>query len=64
MVKSANERGSTFYVGWLLWSICGVLLTIWGFGVIAFCGTIFLAIWSFGLRDKFSNEEKTQNNIF
>jgi hypothetical protein len=41
-------------VGWI---ICAVLLTVWDFGVIAFCLSVFLAIWVFGLREKFSNEE-------
>jgi hypothetical protein len=57
MVRAANERSTLFYVGCMAWMVCSILLTVWGFGVIAFCGSILLAIWTFGLRDKFSNEE-------
>jgi hypothetical protein len=57
MVRAANERTPTFYVGCAAWSIAAVLLVAWGFGVVAFCGSILLGIWVFGLRDKFSNEE-------
>jgi hypothetical protein len=57
MVRAANERTSTFYVGCAAWSMAAVLLVAWGFGVVAFCGSILLGIWVFGLRDKFSNEE-------
>ena len=34
-----------------------ILLVASDFGVIAFCGTIFLVLYFFGLREKFSNEE-------
>jgi hypothetical protein len=27
------------------------------FGVLAFCGSVMLSIWTFGLREKFSGEE-------
>jgi hypothetical protein len=57
MVRAANERSTIFYVGCITWMVCSILLTVWGFGVVAFCGSILLAIWAFGLRDKFSNEE-------
>jgi hypothetical protein len=57
MVRAANERSTLFYVGGMAWVICSILLTVWGFGVVAFCGSILLAIWWFGFREKFSNEE-------
>jgi uncharacterized membrane protein YidH (DUF202 family) len=57
MVRAANERTLTFYVGGAAWSMAAVMLTAWGFGIVAFCGSILFAIWVFGLRDKFSNEE-------
>jgi hypothetical protein len=57
MVRAANERTLTFYVGCAAWSMAAVLLMAWGFGVVAFGGSILLGIWVFGLRDKFSNEE-------
>ena len=57
MVRAANERTPTFYVGCAAWSMAAVLLMAWGFGVVAFCGSVLLGIWVFGLRDKFSNEE-------
>ena len=57
MVRAANERSVGFYFGCLLWAFVCVVLVAWDFGVIAFCGSILLAIWTFGLREKFSNEE-------
>jgi hypothetical protein len=57
MVRAATERTPTFYVGCAAWSVTAVLLLASGFGVVAFCGSILLAIWVFGLRDKFSSEE-------
>jgi hypothetical protein len=57
MVRAANERTRFFYVGCAAWSILSLLLMASGFGVLAFCGSVLLGIWVFGLRDKFSNEE-------
>lgn len=57
MVRSANERSLGFYVGCAAWAGICYFLVAWDFGVIAFCGSILLAIWTFGLREKFSNEE-------
>ena len=57
MVRSANERSRSFYVGGIAWTGSIILLVWLDLGVIAFCGSIFLAIWVFGLREKFSNEE-------
>jgi hypothetical protein len=57
MVRAANERTPTFYVGCAAWSVTVVMLIASGFGVVAFCGSILLSIWVFGLRDKFSSEE-------
>lgn len=56
MVRAANERTPLFYVGCVGWiAICAILLVL-DLGVLAFCGSVFLAIWVFGLREKFSNE--------
>mmetsp|Transcript_37779 Transcript_37779/g.43154 ORF Transcript_37779/g.43154 Transcript_37779/m.43154 type:complete len:142 (-) Transcript_37779:225-650(-) len=57
MVRAANERSNTFYAGCILWISLAVLLTIYDFGVIAFCGSVILGIYFFGLKEKFSNEE-------
>jgi hypothetical protein len=57
MVRAANERTPIFYLGCAAWLVVAVLLIAWDFGVVAFCGSILLAIWVFGLREKFANEE-------
>jgi|ERR1740136_227821 len=57
MVRAANERTPMFYASCTAWIISTILLVWLDLGVIAFCGSIFIAIWVFGLRDKFSNEE-------
>ena len=57
MVRAANERSPRFYLGCILWAVVSVLLIAWDFGVFAFVGSILLAIWVFGLREKFSDEE-------
>jgi hypothetical protein len=57
MVRASNERSTGFYVGCAVWTVICVFLIKHDFGVIAFCGSIILAIWVFGLREKFSNEE-------
>ena len=57
MVRALNERSPRFYVGCILWALVCVLLITLDFGVLAFSGSIVLAIWVFGLREKFSSEE-------
>ncbi len=57
MVRAANERSLSFYFGCSAWAMTCVFLVVWDFGVIAFCGSVLLSIWVFGLREKFSNEE-------
>ena len=57
MVRASNERTNTFYALWAVWMVVCVLLVRYEFGVVAFSVSILLAIWTFGLRDKFSNEE-------
>ena len=57
MVRAANERTNGFYIGCIVWAVCAVLLIVYDFGVIAFVGSILLAIWVFGLREKFAGEQ-------
>ena len=57
MVRAANERTPLFYVAGTAWLVVAVLLTVWDLGVVAFVGSVLLAIWVFGLRDKFASEE-------
>ena len=56
MVRAANEKSATFYFGLAICLVIGCLLIYYDFGVIAFVMLVFVAIWGFGLRDKFSNE--------
>jgi len=57
MVRAANERTPLFYLAGTAWLVVAVLLTVWDLGVVAFVGSVLLAIWVFGLRDKFASEE-------
>lgn len=56
MVRSSQERSPSFYAGILAWFVCCVVCVKNDLGVLVFCGSIFLSIWFFGLREKFSNE--------
>ena len=57
MVVAANHRSPIFYAGSLVWLGVCVVLIYHDFGVLAFCGSVMIAIWTFGLREKFSGEE-------
>lgn len=57
MVRAANEKSRTYYIGWTLWVMCAIWLVANDFGVVAFTATLLLCIWMFGLRDKFASEE-------
>lgn len=57
MVRAANERTRGFYVGCAAWSLCCCWLIYNDLGSIAFVGGVLLAIYTFGLRDKFDSEE-------
>lgn len=56
MVHAANEKSPSFYIGLATCSIIASLLIYHDLGVIAFVLLVFLAIWTFGFRDKFTNE--------
>jgi len=56
MVRSANEKSTSFYVLIFMLLIIGILLIYHDFGVIAFVMFVFVGIFGFGLREKFSNE--------
>jgi len=56
MVRAANEKSTSFYIGLFISFVIGAVLTYYDFGVIAFVMLVFVGIWGFGLRDKFSNE--------
>lgn len=56
MVRAANEKSTTFYIGLFVCFVIGSLLIYHDLGVIAFVMLVFVGIWGFGLREKFSNE--------
>jgi hypothetical protein len=56
MVRSSKERSAAFYGGCFTWFTTCIFLVNQDFGVLAFCGSVFLTIWFFGLREKFSSE--------
>ena len=57
MVRSATEKSNAFYLGVAAWiAACGWLLSQ-DLGSIAFVASALLAIWFFGLRDKFQGED-------
>mmetsp|Transcript_10241 Transcript_10241/g.21508 ORF Transcript_10241/g.21508 Transcript_10241/m.21508 type:complete len:147 (-) Transcript_10241:1835-2275(-) len=56
MVRAADEKSTEFYIGLAACSVIGAVLVYHDFGVIAFIMLVFVGIWGFGLRDKFSNE--------
>ena len=56
MVRAANERSNSFRLGIATCIGLGIVLIYTGFGVLAFALAIFVGIFGFGLRDKFSNE--------
>ncbi len=56
MVRVSNEKSNLFYVGLAACLAFAALLVYHDLGVIAFVMLVFVAIWGFGLRDKFSNE--------
>jgi Uncharacterized conserved domain (SAYSvFN) len=56
MVRSANERSTSFYVSLAFFFVLGTILVSYGFGVVTFVLWVFVAIWTFGFRDKFSTE--------
>lgn len=57
MVRAANERTQGFYVGCGAWCLCCYWLITNDLGSIAFVGSVILAIFTFGLREKFGSEE-------
>ena len=56
MVRAANEKSTIFYFGIAICLVVGALLIYYDLGVIAFVMMVFVGIFGFGLRDKFSNE--------
>ena len=56
MVRSANEKTTTFYAGLSVTFIACVLLVYYDLAVLGFVLGVFALLWGFGLRDKFSNE--------
>lgn len=57
MVRSANETTLSTYVACIVWTICAGLLMYADLGILALFGSMIFAIYVFGLREKFSNEE-------
>eukprot|EP00978_Attheya_sp_CCMP212_P046265 scaffold380892_cov57-Attheya_sp.AAC.4 len=57
MVRAANERTYAFYIGCTAWLLAVVALVYIDLGVIGFVGSVLLAIWVFGLREKFDSED-------
>ena len=56
MVRAANEKSTSFYLTLAICFVTGAALIYHDFGVIAFVMLVFVGIFGFGLRDKFSNE--------
>jgi hypothetical protein len=56
MVRSSTDRSTSFYLGLAVWGCIATGLVIVDLGVLAFFGTVVLALWQFGLRDKFDGE--------
>mmetsp|Transcript_150 Transcript_150/g.293 ORF Transcript_150/g.293 Transcript_150/m.293 type:complete len:144 (-) Transcript_150:3-434(-) len=56
MVRSANEKSKSFYITLAVCAVVGGLLIYYDFGVVAFVMAVFVGIFGYGLRDKFSNE--------
>ena len=56
MVRAANQKSTSFYIGLIICFVIGALLIYHDLGVIAFVMLVFVGIWGFGFRDKFSNE--------
>jgi hypothetical protein len=57
MVRAAHQRTATFYIGCGLWTVVAGALIYLDLGVIAFVASIILAIWVFGLREKFASDD-------
>jgi hypothetical protein len=57
MVRAPNERSNGFYVTIAVCFLSAVLLIYHDLGVVAFCLLVFVGIFGFGLREKFSTEE-------
>lgn len=57
MVRSAHEQTPQFFVGVGLWLAICVALYYHGLGVLAFFLSMFVAMYVFGLRDKFDSEQ-------
>jgi hypothetical protein len=56
MVRAANQKSTLFCIGIAMCFVIGAVLTYYDLGVIAFVMLVFVGIWGFGFRDKFSNE--------
>lgn len=56
MVRSSDEKTFTFYLGLGVCFIACVALIYYDLGSLAFVLAVFYCLWSFGLREKFSNE--------
>ena len=56
MVRAANEKSAGFYFVLFLCFLLGAVCIYHDLGVIAFVLAVFVGIFGFGLREKFSNE--------
>ena len=57
MVRAAHERTTLFHVGCIVWLVASGWLCVKGLGILAFSFSALLALWVFGLREKFASEE-------
>ncbi|KAG7367426.1 SAYSvFN domain containing protein [Nitzschia inconspicua] len=57
MVRAANQRSNGFYFTVAASFVAALLFIYYDLGVLAFVLVVFVAIFGFGFRDKFSNEE-------
>ena len=56
MVRAAHERSNFFYAGILVWLLICAWCVRQGLDILAVVGSALLALWVFGLRDKFDSE--------
>ena len=57
MVRVAHERSKAFYVGACAWLVGCAWCVRQGLGILAVVFSALLALWVFGLREKFDSED-------
>lgn len=57
MVRAAHQRSFAFYTGCLGWLVACYWFVSNGLGILVVIFSAFLALWVFGLREKFDGED-------